>query len=94
MNNKVIRTGLIQQSNSGNIEENRKKLAGSIMKCAGMGAQLVVLQELHDSLYFCQTEDVGNFNLADEIPGEVTRHYSELAAKAGEIGRASCRERV
>jgi N-carbamoylputrescine amidase len=93
MNNKVMRTGLVQQANSGNIEENRKKLAGSIMECAGMGAQLVVLQELHDSLYFCQTEDVGNYNLADEIPGDVTRHYSEVAAKAGVVLVTSLFER-
>jgi len=93
MNNKVMRTGLIQQSNTGNILENREKLTASILECVGMGAQLVVLQELHDSLYFCQTEDTENFNLADEIPGEVTRHYSALAGKAGVVLVTSLFER-
>ena len=81
MNNKVIRAGIIQQSNTADMVANRSGISDGIRQCAAEGAQLVVLQELHDSLYFCQTEDVGNFDLAVEIPGESTRYYSELARK-------------
>ena len=65
----------------------------SIRHCAGEGAHLVVLQELHDSLYFCQTENVDNFDLAVEIPGEATSIYSELAKKHGLVLVTSLFER-
>lgn len=81
MNNKVLRAGIIQQSNTADTFANRAKIADGVRQCAAEGAQLVVLQELHDTLYFCQTEDVGNFDFAVEIPGEATRYYSELARK-------------
>ena len=64
MNNKIIKAGLIQQSNTADIETNKKKLANNICDCAQKGAQLVVLQELHNSLYFCQTENTELLNLA------------------------------
>ena len=74
-----MKIGIIQQSCSASVEENRKKLATSIAELAKQGAQLVVLQELHDSPYFCQTEDTGNFHYALPIPGEATEFYSKLA---------------
>ena len=76
-----MRIGIIQQSCSESIAENRKKLAASIAKLAKQGAELVVLQELHDSPYFCQTEDVGNFHYALPIPGEATEFYAKVAKK-------------
>lgn len=79
MNNKIIKAGLIQQSNTADIEANKKKLANNIYDCAQKGAQLVVLQELHNSLYFCQTENTELFNLAETIPGDSTRFYSNIA---------------
>ena len=75
----MLKTGLIQQSNSADIEVNKSKLADSIAWCAGKGAQLIVLQELHNSLYFCQTEDTSLFDLAETIPGPSTDFYSQLA---------------
>jgi len=81
--NKLItmKTAIIQQTNTANIDENKAKLAGNIGECAASGAELVVLQELHNSLYFCQVEDVANFNLAETIPGPSTQFYGELAKK-------------
>ena len=74
-----MKIGIIQQSCSASVEENRKKLAKSIAKLAKKGAELVVLQELHDSLYFCQTENTENFRYARPIPGEATDFYSKVA---------------
>ncbi|WP_372773950.1 carbon-nitrogen hydrolase [Mangrovibacterium sp.] len=81
MAKKEIVVGLIQQSNTANLEANKTKLAQNIADCASKGAQLVVLQELHNSLYFCQTEDVDLFDLAEPIPGPSTDYYSQLAKK-------------
>ena len=77
-----MKIGIIQQSCSASIEENRKKLAKSIAKLAKEGAELVVLQELHDSLYFCQTENTENFRYALPIPGEATDFYAKVAKKS------------
>ena len=74
-----MKIGIIQQSCTESIEENRKKLSESIAKLAKLGAELVVLQELHDSPYLCQTEDVENFRYALPIPGEATEFYSKVA---------------
>ena len=74
-----MKVGIIQQSCTASIAENRAKLAASIAELAKQGAQLVVLQELHDSLYFCQTEDTANFRYALPIPGEATEFYSKVA---------------
>ena len=79
MKNEKMKIGIIQQSCTGSVEENRKKLAESITELAKQGAQLVVLQELHDSLYFCQTEDTANFRYALPIPGEATEFYAKVA---------------
>ena len=74
-----MKIGIIQQSCTASVAENRKKLAANITKLAKQGAQLVVLQELHDSPYFCQTEDTTNFRYALPIPGEATEFYSKVA---------------
>ena len=74
-----IKVAAVQHSNSGNIEHNVEKTISGIRAAAKDGAQLVVLQELHRSLYFCQVEDTDNFDLAEPIPGASTDLYSELA---------------
>ena len=76
-----MKIGIIQQSCSASIAANRKKLAASIGKLASAGAQLVCLQELHDSPYFCQTENTDNFRYALPVPGEATEFYSEVAKR-------------
>ena len=78
---KLLRTALIQMTCSASPQANREKIAGRIGEAAAKGARLVVLQELHDTPYFCQVEDVNNFDLATPIPGEITDFYSAQAAK-------------
>lgn len=78
---KIIKIGLIQQSCTADIQANKEKLSKNIGEVAQKGAQLVVLQELHNSLYFCQVESTDNFDLAEPIPGPSTDFYSQLAAK-------------
>jgi N-carbamoylputrescine amidase len=80
---KTIKAGLIQQLNSENIQGNIDKLTGNIAICANGGAELVVLQELHNSLYFCQTEEVCQFDLAEPVPGPSTEYYSQVAREHG-----------
>lgn len=80
MKEKVIKTGIIQHSFSEDVGLNRARNLMAIENLASDGAQLVVLSELHDSPYFCQTEDVDNFRFACELPGEFTDFYSEAAA--------------
>ena len=77
--NKTILVGLVQQSNEENIENNKLKLKKNIEYCAEHGARLIVLQELHNSLYFCQTENTDLFDLAETIPGPSTDFYSKIA---------------
>ena len=77
----MLKVALIQQKNSSDIEANKLKLASNIAHCAEQGAELVVLQELHNSVYFCQTEDPLKFDLAETIPGESTNFYGALAQK-------------
>jgi len=74
-----MKTALIQQPCSADMEQNKSRLAASIREAAAQGAQLIVLQELHNSLYFCQTESVDNFDLAEPIPGPSTTFYGALA---------------
>ncbi|MGQ1889833.1 carbon-nitrogen hydrolase [Thermophagus sp. OGC60D27] len=81
----MLKTGLIQQSNTSNIEDNIQRLEKSIRELAGKGAQLIVLQELHNSLYFCQTEDTETFDLAETIPGPSTDRFGKLAAELGVV---------
>ena len=78
-----MKTGIIQLRCTEDVQANRKHLEESIARAAAMGAELVVLQELHDSLYFCQVESTGNFDLAVSIPGPVTEHYASLAKRHG-----------
>jgi para-aminobenzoate synthase, component I len=80
-----IRIGILQQHNVADSEENIRRIAESIKKLAHRGAQLIVLQELHNSLYFCQVEDVNNFDMAEPIPGPSTRLYGELAKQYGVV---------
>lgn len=80
---KTIKTGIIQQANTADISSNKTRLSEKIKKLAKNGAQLVVLQELHDSLYFCQTESTDNFDMATPIPGETTNFYGNLAKECG-----------
>lgn len=76
-----MKVGIIQQHNTEQIADNRTRLANKITALAKQGAEMVVLQELHDSLYFCQTEDVSLFDLAVSIPGSVTDFYAAIAKK-------------
>jgi N-carbamoylputrescine amidase len=78
---KKITVGLIQQANGEDIPDNLESLAINIEACAEKGAQLIVLQELHNTRYFCQTESINLFDLAETIPGPSTAFYSELADK-------------
>lgn len=75
-----IKVGIIQQANTSDLRTNLMNLAKSIEACAMHGAQLIVLQELHNTLYFCQTENTQLFDLAEPIPGPSTGFFSELAA--------------
>jgi N-carbamoylputrescine amidase len=74
-----ICVGLVQQSNTADTAANVSKLLENIKNCAAQGAQLIVLQELHNELYFCQTEDVRLFDLAETIPGPSTELFGSLA---------------
>ena len=78
---KEIRVGFLQLHNTNNRKQNIIRLAEGIADLAKRGAQLIILQELHNSLYFCHTEDVENFDLAEPIPGPSTDLYGELAAR-------------
>lgn len=74
-----MKVGIIQQANSADINKNLEKLESNIRKVAQEGAELIVLQELHNSLYFCQIEDTDTFDLAETIPGESTDRFGKLA---------------
>ena len=81
----MLTAGLIQQINSADMKANMSKLASSIGWCAAQGAKLIVLQELHNSLYLCQTENPALFDLAEPIPGDSTDFYGQLALKYGVV---------
>ena len=76
---KQLKIGIVQQHNTADTSDNMRRLAASITSLSQQGAQLIVLQELHNSLYFCQTEDVGEFDQAEPIPGPSTAFYGTLA---------------
>src|SRR5512138_2360474 len=80
-----MKTGLVQQANTADRRANIEKLKAGIRACAAQGAQLVVLQELHNGLYFCQTEDPSNFDLAEQIPGPSTEAFGALAKELGVV---------
>lgn len=76
---KELKVGVLQQHNTSDIADNKRRLAEGVRALAADGAQLVALQELHNSLYFCQVEDVDNFDLAEPIPGPSTEYFGQLA---------------
>ena len=80
-----MKVGLIQQANTCDRTDNIKKLKNSIRLCADEGAELVVLQELHNGLYFCQTEDTQMFDQAETIPGPSTEEFGALAKELGVV---------
>ncbi len=82
---KEIKVGFLQQHNTSSLQDNMVRLAEGIANLAERGAQLIVLQELHNSLYFCQVESVDNFKLAEPIPGPSTNFYGELARQYGVV---------
>lgn len=90
---KIIRTGIVQRTFNEDVDLNRAANVTAIENLAGDGADLVVLSELHDSLYFCQTEDVDNFDLATQLPGEFTDIYGAAAADNSIVLVASAFER-
>ena len=90
---KELRVGFLQQHNTADTKDNILRLGEGITDLAKRGAQLIVLQELHNTLYFCQTEDVDLFDLAETIPGPSTKLYCELAKKCGVVIVASLFEK-
>lgn len=78
-----MKVGIVQQANSADIATNVAKLKENITKLAKQGAELVVLQELHNSLYFCQTEETSVFDLAESIPGKSTDEFGTLVKELG-----------
>lgn len=88
-----MKIGIVQQHNTADIQDNMRRLAHGVEQLAKDGAELIVLQELHNSLYFCQTEDVKNFDLAEPIPGPSTQFYGELARRTGVVIVTSLFER-
>ncbi len=80
-----LKVGLVQQANTADREANIAKLEKNIEACAAAGAQLVVLQELHNGLYFCQTEDPAVFDEAEPVPGPSTERFGALARRLGVV---------
>lgn len=89
----ILPTAIIQQHNNADIRDNRARIFHKIRLAAQAGARLVVNQELHDSLYFCQTEDVDAFDLAAPIPSAITDAYAALAAETHTVIVTSMFER-
>ena len=82
---KLLKVALVQQSCSADKQENFKKCCQRIGQAADQGAELIVLQELHNNRYFCQTEDIDNFDLAESIPGMMTQKFAELTKRLGVV---------
>ena len=80
-----MKIALIQKSRTSDIEHNRLTLGESVRMAAVKGAELIVFQELHNSLYFCQTESTDNFDLAETIPGPSTEYFGDLAREFGVV---------
>lgn len=89
----MMKIGFLQQHNVADMKQNMLRLAEGIRDLAQQGAELIVLQELHNSLYFCQVEDVNNFNLAETIPGPSTTFFGDLAKEYGVVIVTSLFER-
>ncbi len=81
----ILKVGIIQQHNTGDIDDNKQRLAEKCRMLAKQGARLIVMQELHNSLYFCQTENVDIFDLAETIPGPSTEFFGNLARELGVV---------
>lgn len=79
----ILKVGMVQQSCTTDKKANIAKLTENICECAAKGAKLVVLQELHNSVYFCQTEDASLCDLAETIPGPSTEYFGDLAKRLG-----------
>lgn len=90
---KKLNIGLIQQYNTADIADNIKRLTEGCRELASKGAQLIVLQELHNSLYFCQEENVDTFDLAEPIPGPSTELFGQLAKELNVVIVTSLFER-
>lgn len=88
-----MRIGIIQQNGSADAHDNQKRIAEKVRRLVGAGAKLIVNQELHDGLYFCQTEDVDTCGLAVSIPGDSTDFYGALARETGTVIVTSLFER-
>lgn len=88
-----MKIGIIQQHNTADVDDNRRRLGEKIVELAKQGAQLVVLQELHDSLYFCQVESVDNFDLAVALDSPSVDFYASTARQAGVVLVTSLFER-
>ena len=80
-----MKIGIIQQHNTADREDNKTRLAEKIRKLAQQSAELIVLQELHNGLYFCQTEDVSVFDQAETIPGPSTEFFGQMAKETGAV---------
>ncbi|MGL5564075.1 MAG: carbon-nitrogen hydrolase [Tannerellaceae bacterium] len=80
---KTLKVGIVQQANTADTQHNIEKLKSNIREAAAQGAELVVLQELHNGLYFCQVEDTNNFDQAETIPGPSTETFGALAKELG-----------
>lgn len=89
----IINVGIVQHAFGSDVERNRACNLLAIQNLAAEGADLIVLSELHDSLYFCQTEDVENFKYGVELPGEFTDFYGRAAEENGVVIVTSCFER-
>lgn len=76
---------MVQQANTGDRAANIEKLQTNIRTCVSQGAELVVLQELHNGLYFCQTEDTDVFDQAEPVPGPSTEAFGALAKELGVV---------
>ena len=88
-----MKIGLIQPACTPSVAENRARLADSVADVAARGAELVVLQELHNTPYFCQVESTDNFDLAEPVPGPSTDFFGEVARRCGVVLVASLFER-
>ncbi|MCQ2254787.1 MAG: carbon-nitrogen hydrolase [Bacteroidaceae bacterium] len=89
----MLKVGIIQQAKTSDIEANISRIDAAVREAANKGAELIVLQELHNSLYFCQTENVDLCNLAEPIPGPSTEHFGALAKELGVVLVTSLFER-
>ena len=81
----LLQVGMVQMSCTADIQANIGKLKDNIRKCAGMGARLVVLQELHNTVYFCQSENASLCDLAETVPGPSTETFGALAKELGVV---------